>query len=464
MRSDQGGEIGMNALINLVMGKTKQDLEAKATKDPSKYGAIYSALQYHSEEMFRTFKYAVKFKIARDNLSEQAVTHFAVQYDKSLPDIVPAYSFSRVALGLRDISSRGRNEGNNGYLALCSLIFNVDDILRKIPPSASSANKNDQPISPNNIHGSLEDYKRYQSYIKKLKAFSDEIVQPQYQKLRPQFQIRLQEWWQCGIPPPAYAMNSTKSISDWLNAEDAMEKMQRMAVANETKHFGHNEKAEDYKIDQKSLNSLASIIGGYIGTPSQFDDQLQMQQWWHNRNQILKKKPSSLDYVDLNYLTLYLSIMTKETLLDPQKRRSAGPYGTKERYDGQVEEKIKASIDGATQGNTLKPLYQEIVKNYFLSNEKANSFLPSVESNTATYSRLEERYYQWNMEWLPSHGFTSETADLIKFKPYKPTGFWGRFWNFFYNAGTTSYDVSQKQHRRPTPPVNALSLENPWKV
>ena len=69
-----------------------------------------------------------------------------------------------------------------------------------------------------------------QQYILKYKHVNEVVVRPQLKDLLPDITSNLAYWWQGGIPPEVYALNSGKSLSAWKNAEEAMIKLQKIAA------------------------------------------------------------------------------------------------------------------------------------------------------------------------------------------------------------------------------------------
>ena len=125
------------------------------------------------------------------------------------------------------------------------------------------------------------------------------------------------------MPPEVYALNSGKSLSAWKNAEEAMVKLQKIAAMSETRYNDGFRNSDHYRVSQRELNTIVSIIQGYTGTTRKFaDDSQGALNFWQHRNDMLARNDGSLDYVDINVLSLYLTAMTYEILGNPSDPRT----------------------------------------------------------------------------------------------------------------------------------------------
>lgn len=435
----------MDSLVDIVLGKNAAELEQKMTNetDPKikkAYERIYQQLQHHSPEMFAIFKMGIQYKVARDNLTELAAFQNAALNGASLPNVggneLKKGSFGIMAsIPVQLLRFRsGEVKDAPKTLPLVSTAFNIDKVLDTTAATMGKGSKDE------NIKSEL------QQYILKYKHVNEVVVRPQLKDLLPDITSNLAYWWQGGIPPEVYALNSGKSLSAWKNAEEAMIKLQKIAAMSETRYNDGFLNNDNYQVSQRELNTIVSIIQGYTGTAAEYRGRDEdAKKFWQERNEKLTKNDGSLDYVDINVLSLYLSALTYEVLGNPSDVRTFGEDGNQANYDNHIEKKRKSVVTGAGKDNALKKdLYLPIVK-YFFGNDEGqhgeirrreieevesgffglfkkkivdmrNDFMIHSRDEKNYDSDLEERIKDYILEWLPSkpdgYNYDDESRDL----------------------------------------------------
>lgn len=453
--SQENGAL-MDALVDAVLGKNAQELKQHFDEesDPNfkaVYQRIYEQLQYHSEEMFAVFKAGVQYKIARDNLTELAAFQNAALNGASLPNVggneLKKGSFGTMAsIPVQLLRFRsGKVEDAPKTLPLVASAFNIDKVLNT---TATTMGGSDFGMGSKHWN-IIRDLKQF---ILKYKHVNEVVMRPQLKDLLPDITSKLSYWWQGGMPPEAYALNSGKSLSAWKNAEEAMMKLQKIAAMSETRYNDDFLNNDNYQVSQRELNTIVSIIQGYTGTTSKFTDNSEAAlEFWQNRNEKLAQNDGSIDYVDINVISLYLSAMTYEVIGNPSDERTTGRNGNQESYDRHIENKRRAVVIGAGEDNALKKdLYLPIVKDFFgdreayqhgkiklhrdvevgggflglfnkLFDDNRNDFMiPSRDSkyyDPALKTRIKDYITTWlnkkpNEEQIDEYDYTAESEDL----------------------------------------------------
>lgn len=432
---EQGETVTIEKLLHEIIGDSLSEFLAKAsTSTDPRLVAASLELKNHTEDSFQVFRRMIKFKIARDNLSTLAVFDFAANNDDSLPGGTTVNTSGRIAAAIRDISSRQTGTGN-GNLALVSATHNISMVLQHIKPETRLRPKTEAglDILPSDPNGSL--YDRKFRFIKKAKRRA--LVEfPQLERLLSKLEYRQREWWQSGIPPASYAMNTTRgSLKTWLEAEAAMEEMEAFSV---------QEEFDDVAAIQKKLNTNGSIISGYTGT--RIGTPQECLQWWADRGNV---EPKGISYVDQEFLALYMKVITSILCRSPG-RRTMGRFGTEKNYELQHEDLKKKIIEGLTLGKTLNAdLYMPIVLD-FLEN---NDFMAEKEDAEAFRSGIEKRSYQY-WQWLSENGYNEES----QLNTVETSG------NFLSRAlfgGINKLDVENKKYAIP-PKVIVINPEKPF--
>lgn len=377
--SQENGAL-MDALVDKVLGKNAEELKkfCDEEKDPhfkKIYERIYQQLQYHSKDMFAVFKAGVQYKIARDNLTELAAFQNAALNGASLPNVggneLKKGSFGTMAsVPVQLLRFRaGEIKDVPKTIPLVSSAFNIDKIL----DTAATTMGKDR-IGDNGKADKIK--KELQQFVLKYKHVNEVVMRPQMKDLLPDITSKLSYWWQGGMPPEVYALNSGKSLSAWKNAEEAMMKLQKIAAMSETRYNDGFYNSDDYRVSQRELNTIVSIIQGYTGTTGRFtDNSAEALGFWQHRNEKLAKNDGSIDYVDINVISLYLSALTYEVLGNPNDTRSTGEDNNQESYDRRIEKRRSAVIVGAGDGNALKKdLYLPIAKWFFEQHGKKKTY------------------------------------------------------------------------------------------
>lgn len=162
-------------------------------------------------------------------------------------------------------------------------------------------------------------------------------------------------------------MNSGKPLKAWVNAENAMMDMLKIASASITR-YNDGRNADNYMINQRKLNTDVSIINAYVGSMANLegDNSQNAINFWRHRNKILARNDGSLDYVAINATSLYLIATIFEVMSAPKSRRTYGRSGTVDEYDAEIKEKLSTIIKGLGEdGEALKKPYLYIVKDYY---------------------------------------------------------------------------------------------------
>lgn len=429
---EQGGTVTIEKLLHEIIGDSLSEFLAKvSTSTDPRLVAASLELKNHTEDSFQVFRRMIKFKIARDDLSTLAVFDFAANNDDSLPGGTIVDTSGRIAAAIRYLSSAQTKSGN-GNLALVATTHNISEVLKKIKPEVrlSPVTEAGNPILPGDPNGLLYDNKF--RFIRKAKRRA--LVDfPQLERLLPQLEYKQREWWQCGIPFPSYAMNQSKSsLKIWLEAEGAMRDMQTLAV---TGKFG------DLGELQKKLNTNGSIINGYTAFESN-----NPTSWWQNRG---STEPSGISYVDQEFLSLYMYIMTIALLQTPGKR-TTGRFGSQEIYEKRHNAIKQQLITGLSAGKTLNAkMYAPIVRS-FLEN---NDFMMEKEDAQAFYSLLQQRsvkYWEWlSLNWDRNESQLNELHET------------GNFLTRAFIGGINKHQVLERQHSYPEPVV-IVNPEKPF--
>lgn len=370
----------MDSLVDAVLGKNAAELEQKMinetdSKIKKAYERIYQQLQHHSPEMFAIFKMGIQYKVARDNLTELAAFQNAALNGASLPNVggneLKKGSFgvmASVPVQLLRFRS-GEMKDAPKTLPLVSTAFNIDKILH-----ATAVTMGKDEIGKGGKADKIQ--RELRQFILKYKHVNEVVVRPQMKDLLPDITSNLAYWWQGGVPPEVYALNSGKSLSAWKNAEEAMVKLQKIAAMSETRYNDGFRNSDHYRVSQRELNTIVSIIQGYTGTTRKFaDDPQEALNFWQHRNDMLAQNDGSLDHVDINVLSLYLTAMTYEILGNPSDPRTTGDGGSQKSYDRHIEKMRVGVISGAGNDNALKKdLYLPIIKHFFEQHGKMKAW------------------------------------------------------------------------------------------
>jgi hypothetical protein len=445
---DTTGDAGsMDDVLNVALGKDLKDFMSKTdpgnpTASPPRlpgtlaaqagYQELRQALRYHSDSMFKSFRQSIKFKIARDDLSELASMHAGVTDDMSLPGGVERYSFGNIAYTPVKIS-RSSPQEQTGFTVLANTPFDFSEVFKESKPRPGESKRRDGTnliTNPNDPRytGSQEDYPRYLSKLERYQALREEVYARQMKELKKGFRTKLAHWYQGGIPPAAYAMNggdNDPSLKQWLSAEDAMQKIQSLAVIQETK-YNHDwdDKVNHHKLDMLDLNTQMSKIQAFTGLARRADLQgttpadaaRKAVRWWDDRNTRLSQGPQGLEAVDINAMSIYLDIITHEIIGSPFVIRREGAEA--ELYENEILANIDAMKKAVGAGKQLPAaVYLPVVEKYLADNDKQhpglkyrhNNFMIKKQ-NFRQGAELDYLRRNYNIQWLLEHGYTREAA------------------------------------------------------
>ena len=442
---DQGNGALMDNLVDTVLGKNAAELEQKMINetDPKikkAYERIYQQLQHHSPEMFAIFKTGIQYKVARDNLTELAAFQNAALNGASLPNVggneLKKGSFgvmASVPVQLLRFRSDESSQAPN-VLPLAATAFNFDEVFNLT--AATMTRKTVIDKNTNVVEKDRHIKDELEQFIIKYKHLNEVVMRPQMKDLLPDITSKLSYWWQGGVPPEVYALNSGKSLSAWKNAEEAMMKLQKIAVRSETRYNDECENEDNFFVNQRELNTIVSIIQGYTGTTRKFaDDPQGALEFWQHRNEKLAQNDGSLDYVDINVISLYLSALTYEVIGNPETSRTTGVGGNSLKYDSNIEQKRISVIKGAGEDNALKKdLYLPIIKhfftyhgvkkkykqkssglfgtNLFAHTDERNDFMIHSIDNKYYDSELKRRIVDYKLNWLRENGYEEQSKAL----------------------------------------------------
>lgn len=466
----------IDSLVDTVLGKNAAELEQKMinetdSKIKKAYERIYQQLQHHSPEMFAIFKMGIQYKVARDNLTELAAFQNAALNGASLPNVggneLKKGSFGTIAsipVQLLRFRSDDVSKAPN-VLPLAATPFNLDNIFHS---SADVISNGGGSSSADAIKQNK--YKQVkaelQQYIIKYKQVNEVVMRPQLKDLLPDITSNLSYWWQGGIPPEVYALNSGKSLSAWKNAEEAMMKLQKIAVMSETRYNDGYNNADNYRVLQRELNTIVSIIQGYTGTTAEYRGRDEdAKQFWQERNEKLAKNNGSIDYVDINVISLYLTAMIYEVLGSPQNKRTVGNGGNQNSYDNNIINQITAVIDGLGSDNALKKdFYLPIIKEYFIKHGRKtvhkkveygfwglfskktedfrNDFMIESEHHANYDSAIKRRNADFKFNWLRENGYEAQSKKLTQLKHTERKGWLSNFLSALFSTevGVTARD------------------------